>query len=400
MLAALLLAALAAVPAAAPARAEEAREITRECRMSPGSKKKDFKKALDGDYRTFWNSAAGKGAEVIVQVPAGEEAGGVWFQWYEHEHAAAVQIRNAAGEWEEYACTEGAFLSEFLQLPEGTKEFRITNPKKARKSTPIPLAELHVYGRGEIPARVQRWEPPVARADLMLLAGHPDDELLWFGGVLPVYAGVQGKKVQVCILVPTLPRRRLEELDGLWTCGVRNYPVFGYFRDQYSESLSDQYEKWSRDAVYKLVTGWIRRFRPEVVITHDVEGEYGHGAHRACADAVIKALDFANDRKKFKDSAAEYGVWNVPKTYIHLYPENRIEFDWRVPLEAFGGRTALEVAQEAFACHVSQAHTEYRVEDFGPGDCRVFGLYRSLVGPDENHDDLFENLSLVVEDGE
>ena len=82
----------------------------------------------------------------------------------------------------------------------------------------------------------------------------------------------------------------------------------------------------------------------------------------------------------------------MPKCYLHLYAESPITFDWRVPLDAFGGRTALEVAQEAFAKHVSQAHTRYTVEDSGYGDCRLFGLYRSLVGPDENHDDLFENL--------
>lgn len=382
------------------AGAETARDITAECRMTPKTMKKAFAGALDGDYKTYWNSAGGKGAEVLVEVPEGEEAGGVWFQWYEHEHSIAVQVKDEAGEWKEYGCTAGCYLSEYLPLPAGTREFRITNPKKAKKSTPIPLAELHVYGRGEVPPEVQRWEPPAEKADLMLLAGHPDDELLWFGGVLPYYAGVQQKAVQVCILVPTLPRRRLEELDGLWTCGVRNYPVFGYFRDQYTESLSDQYERWDRDAVYKLVTGWIRRFRPDVVITHDTEGEYGHGAHRACADAVIKGLDFAADRGKFRESAKQYGVWKVPKTYIHLYPENEIVFDWRVPLDAFGGRTALEVAQDAFLCHASQRHTDYSVEDSGPGDCRRFGLYRSLVGPDVNRDDLFENLSLEVREDE
>ena len=37
------------------------------------------------------------------------------------------------------------------------------------------------------------------------------------------------------------------------------------------------------------------------------------------------------------------------------------------------------------------------MEDFGPCDCSLFGLYRSLVGPDERHDDLFENIGPVRE---
>ena len=388
----LLIMVLLLAAAVGAAGAETAREITRECGMTPASKKDDFRYALDGSYRTFWNSEGGKGAAITVTLPEGEEAGGVWFQWYEHEHAIALQVRKEDGEWEEYNCTEGRFLSEYLPLPEGTREFRVANPQSAKKSIPIPLAEIHVYSRGELPPEVQLWEPPAEKADLMLLAAHPDDEILWFGGVLPVYAGVEKKTVQVCTMVPTLPRRRLEELDGLWTCGVRNYPVFARYRDGYTLSLRDQYERWDKTSVYTRVTGWIRQFKPDVIITHDLKGEYGHGAHRVCADAVTQCLELAADPKKFPDSFQEYGTWDVPKCYIHLYPENVIDFDWRVPLEEFGGKTAFDVAEAAFACHISQKDTEYSVEDSGPCDCSLFGLYRSLVGPDTAHDDLFENL--------
>ncbi|MBQ3705354.1 MAG: PIG-L family deacetylase [Clostridia bacterium] len=395
-----LAAVLAVIPANHDSRAETAREITMECEIVPGSKKKTFGNALDRSYQTYWNSYAGKGASITVTVPEGEEASGVWIQYYDHPHATAVQVRDENGEWTEAAATEGIFLSDYLALPAGTKEFRVANPRSARKSTPIPVAEFHVYGKGDLPPEVQVWEPPAEKADLMLLSAHPDDEILWFGGVLPVYAGVEKKAVQVCTMVPTLPRRRLEELDGLWTCGVRNYPVFGRYQDSFSLSLRDQYSRWDSTAVLRTVTGWIRQFQPEVIISHDLGGEYGHGAHRACADAVIRALEVTNNPKKFLESWEKYGGWDVPKCYFHLYPENVIDFDWRVPLEAFGGRTAFEVATEAFACHISQQETEYRVEDWGPCDCSLFGLYRSLVGPDEEHNDLFENLRPQLRDEE
>lgn len=378
---------------------QTASDITSACEITPASKKKDFGKATDNNYRTFWNSAGGKGAVIGLKAPAEEEIRAVWFQWYEHPHAAALQVYQD-GEWVDLAVTKGEFLSECLVLPEGVTECRIANPQTAKKNTPIPIAELHVYGRGDLPENVQRWEPSCEKADLLLVAGHPDDELLWFGGILPTYAGVREKAVQVCIMVPTLPRRRLEELDGLWTCGVRNYPVFGYFRDSFSLSASDQYSRWGEKAVQKLVTGWVRRFKPDVIITHDFRGEYGHGAHQVCADAVVKALDYAADQKKFPESFREYGTWDVPKCYIHLYPEGQIDFDWRVPLARFGGKTAFDVASEAFYCHVSQRHTEYTVEDSGPCDCSLFGLYRSLVGPDEEKNDLFEHLPVYRVTGE
>ena len=50
------------------------------------------------------------------------------------------------------------------------------------------------------------------------------------------------------------------------------------------------------------------------------------------------------------------------------------------------------MAEAAFACHISQQDTEYRVEDFGPYDNAVFGLAFSMVGEDEEKDDFFEHI--------
>ena len=62
-------------------------------------------------------------------------------------------------------------------------------------------------------------------------------------------------------------------------------------------------------------------------------------------------------------------------------------------LSAFGGRSAFEVADEAWRCHLSQQESKYMVYmSDSPYDSQVFGLYRTLVGPDKAHDDFFENL--------
>ena len=66
------------------------------------------------------------------------------------------------------------------------------------------------------------------------------------------------------------------------------------------------------------------------------------------------SLKKSGNSKYDKASAKEYGLWDVPKCYIHLYPENQIIFDWSMPLSAFGGRTAFDVADEAWHCHLSQ----------------------------------------------
>ena len=388
----LLLAAVLSVwPVSPIARSENAADITQQCEMIPASGKKQFPQCLDHSYKTWWHSNGGPGAAVTITVPAGEYASCVWIQWYDHPHAASLQVQDMAGNWVEVAHSEGLFLSDYLELPELTTSFRIANA--AGVNSPMAVAELHVYGLGHCPPDVQIWKAPAEKADLMIIAAHPDDEILWFGGMMPTYAGQQKKTCQVGILVPSLPRRRLELLDSLWTCGVTNYPVLGYFRDTFSLSLKEQYARWDKNAVCKLLTGWIRRFKPDVLATHDLEGEYGHGAHRVCADAVIHCLDYAANKKKYPESAKEYGVWNVPKCYLHLYAENTLDLNWRIPLSWFDGKTSFEVAEEAFRCHVSQQQTSYRVEDFGPCDNSLFGLYRSLVGPDMLKEDLFENIN-------
>ncbi len=373
-----------------PAMAETAADVTARCTLKPGSGSRSFPKCTDRNYKSFWTSSGGSKAWIDVTAPQAESCSGVWVQWHDHPHAWSLQIPNESGKWTEWMHTDGLYLSEYLPLPEGTTRFRIAQgPGASRKFT---LAELRIYGAGETAPEVQRWSPPAEKADLMLIAAHPDDEILWFGGTLPTYAGQRGKVCQVCMMVPTMPYRRLELLDCLWTCGVRCYPVWGRFPDSFSGTLKKQYTRWSKDRVYALITGWIRRFQPEVLLTHDLNGEYGHGGHRACADAVTHCLALAANEKKYPETAKTYGVWDVPKCYLHLYAENVVDMDWRQPLEAFGGRTSFEIAEEAFRCHVSQQHTRYRVEDFGAGDCSLFGLYRSLVGEDIEKNDFFENL--------
>ena len=372
------------------AGADTAKDITARCHFNAASGRSSFSSCKDRDYKTYWRSGNGEKARVQVTVPAGETASGVMVQWYEHPHPWMLQIQDENGDWIDAGRTDGLYLAEYLPLPEGTVVFRVANVPGNK--THFNMMELRVYGAGDLPPEVQIWEPSADKADLMLLVAHADDEVLWFGGTLPTYAGEEGKVCQVCVLVPSMPYRRLELLDCLWTCGVRQYPVWGGFRDAFSGTLARQYKHWSKNHVYDVITGWIRRFRPDVLLTHDVNGEYGHGAHRVCADAVMNCLKYSASPDKYAASAKEYGVWDVPKCYIHLYAENAVDMDWRRPLSAFGGKTSFEVAEEGFRRHISQQKTDYHVEDWGPWDNSLFGLYRSLVGEDVMKDDFFENL--------
>ena len=52
----------------------------------------------------------------------------------------------------------------------------------------------------------------------------------------------------------------------------------------------------------------IRRFRPEVILTHDLNGEYGHNQHKVTARTMQAAIEAAADPTRYPASAQLYGA--------------------------------------------------------------------------------------------
>jgi len=374
--------------AAGAALALEAEDLTRECAFKGGTTA-ELKKLRDNKYSSHWNSQGGAAGKLTVTLPEGKEARSLYIKWYDKPVAAQVLIPEGK-EWKPLAYGEGRYLAEYIPLPEGVSRFRLT-PAKGVKGR-MNIAEIRVFGEGDVPHWVQRWQPPAQKADLLVVAAHPDDEVLFMGGAIPYYAGEMKKTVQVVCMTRSMPNRRLELLDCLWVCGVKNYPEIGALKDCFTYSRKQMYKIWGEARTIKLLSRMYRQYKPDVVVTHDFDGEYGHAAHKATADAAARALERAADTASYPELTEAWGAWDVPKIYIHLYGENVVDMDWRKPLQAFGGKTAFEMAQEGFLCHRSQQDTPYVVEDFGPYDNSLFGLYRSLVGEDEAKNDFFENI--------
>ena len=190
--------------------------------------------------------------------------------------------------------------------------------------------------------------------------------------------------------------REHEKLDGLWESGVKHYPVNGEFDDIYATDLNGAMSVYSYDDVLGYVTEQIRRFKPLVVVTQDINGEYGHGGHMLLAKAVCEAADNSGTASFKQESADKYGAWDVPKTYIHLYGENKIRMDLRQPLSNMKSRTAIDVAKDAYLQHVSQQWCWFYVSDEYEYSCADFGLYRTTVGNDTGND-MLENITTYEE---
>ena len=172
---------------------------------------------------------------------------------------------------------------------------------------------------------------------------------------------------------------------------VRHYPVNSEFWDKYAESIEGALNYYSYDDVLNYITTQVRRFKPMVVVTQDLNGEYGHGGHMLLAKTVCEAVNNSNDTSFCTDSVTSYGVWDTPKTYLHLYGENKLTMDLRQPLSNMNGRTAVEVAKDAYLKHESQQWCWFYVSDEYEYSCADFGLYRTTVGNDTSND-MLENI--------
>lgn len=284
----------------------------------------------------------------------------------------------------------------------------------------VRLSEIYVFSGTDVPDFVQKWNPPLeGGADIVLFSTHGDDEQLFFAGLLPLYAKAKGCRVQVVYLTDhrnDTNTRIHEMVNGLWAVGVTAYPVFGGFADFRIDDLEKSYAEFqnrygtSKEELQGFVVEQIRRFKPQVAIGHDIQGEYGHGQHIVYTDLLINALDITGNPEYFPESAEKYGTWEIPKLYLHLYEENPITIDYDQPLDVFEGLSAFQVTQQyGFPCHKSQHWTWFyrwiygnngeitkasQIKTYNPS---YFGLYHSTVGEDVEKNDFLENIVTYAE---
>lgn len=367
--------------------AQEARELTSSCVITSPNKKTDS--VHDGEYTSFWRSRTGENPYLEFQTPEGEAAQYLYICFAEMPETWSVETETD-GEWRTLLNGSKDYMHVLLEL-DGQTHFRIVGD--SGKESYLKINEVFVFGDGDLPDWVQRWEPTPEKADLLLLVAHPDDELIFFGGTIPTYAVERGMNVVVAYMSYSNTTRRSELLNGLWHLGVRQYPVIGSFADVYMKTLDEAYSRWRKKDSRAYVAELIRQYKPDVMLTHDINGEYGHGAHKLCASVAQYCVERTGDEAFMPESAEKWGTWCVKKLYLHLGRENTVTMDWRVPLSSMGGKTGLELAQEAYAFHITQHKTSFAVTDEGRTSNAKFSLVYSSVGEDCIGGDFFEHIS-------
>ncbi|MBQ6840754.1 MAG: PIG-L family deacetylase [Bacilli bacterium] len=368
-------------------------DLTSKCTIKIGEK--EYSKITDNNYSTYLKFTK----DSAITISCEEEIQNIYVMYNVKSTQGTIQYADVNQE-----TGTNNFLNEVIKLKNSTKNATITYNED------YSIAEIYTFSK-DLPNWVQDWQT-LDKADLMLFSTHSDDEQLFFAGLMPTYIN-KGYKIQVVYFTNHYNNtlRYHEQLDGLWTIGIKYYPVISTFPDAYSESLEGATKNlnaagYSREDALAFQVEQIRKYKPYVVVGHDEKGEYSHGQHMLNTDILKEAIHKADD-KSF-NTTTELNPWKISKLYLHLYNENKIVLDYDIPLENYEGKTAYEVSKEGYSKHYSQQYTWFTDWLNGPNNSYTsatqiktynpahYGLYYSSVGEDVNKDDIFENVKFPI----
>ncbi|MBN1810253.1 MAG: PIG-L family deacetylase [Anaerolineae bacterium] len=224
---------------------------------------------------------------------------------------------------------------------------------------------------------------------LLAVFAHPDDETFGPGGTLAKYAA---EDVAVHLICATRGEVGESDLDDLGDCedlacqreqelrcaadvlGLTEVHFLGYQDSGMAGSPANQHPRAlvqaDPDALAEQVADWIRRLQPQVVLTFDPYGAYGHPDHIAIHRATVAAFERLPEGERpqrlyftaIMQTLLRWAVWLMPLFGFNprAVGKNK-DIDLRAALgHALPITTKIDVGpyyeakQLAAACHQSQ----------------------------------------------
>jgi N-acetyl-1-D-myo-inositol-2-amino-2-deoxy-alpha-D-glucopyranoside deacetylase len=244
---------------------------------------------------------------------------------------------------------------------------------------------------------------------LVFFGAHPDDESFGLGATLAQYAASGVRTYYVCSTggeAGTVEPRYLEGYDSIkelraheMECAARVLGLarvyhLGY-RDSGMPGSADNERPGSLvrapvDEVTEKMVRIIREIQPDVVITHDDSGSYGHPDHIATNRAAVRAYYAGGDPEQYPDAGIAFqpgklyfGIrpHKLMKMMIRLMPlfgqdphhfgRNKdvdltkiAEMEYPIHAVIRLNKGSVETRNQAVACHASQSS--------GPGRSGLF----------------------------
>jgi N-acetyl-1-D-myo-inositol-2-amino-2-deoxy-alpha-D-glucopyranoside deacetylase len=185
---------------------------------------------------------------------------------------------------------------------------------------------------------------------LLLVHAHPDDETIGTGAVMAKYAA-EGALVTLVtctlgeegeVLVPDLAHLAADQQDALGdhrigelaaaceALGVRDHRFLGgpgRWRDSGMmgtppNERPDAFWQADREEAVRELVAVLREVRPQVVVTYDSNGGYGHPDHIQAHRVTVAAVDAAAD-PAFAPETGE--PWEVAKLYWTAFPKSVLQ---------------------------------------------------------------------------
>src|SRR5438132_4416694 len=178
----------------------------------------------------------------------------------------------------------------------------------------------------------------MAERTLLAVHAHPDDECIGTGGILARYAaegvrtvlvtctdGAVGEISDPSLATPeNLVEVRARELDeSVRILRVSRLVKLGY-RDSGMAGTADNvhpdsFQQASFDDAVERVVRIVRQERPQVVVTYDERGGYGHPDHIRAHQVAVAAFEAAGDRGRYPSAGP---AWSPSKLYYVVVPRS------------------------------------------------------------------------------
>lgn len=195
---------------------------------------------------------------------------------------------------------------------------------------------------------------------LMIVHAHPDDEVIGSGGTFARYRdeGLQTVLVTATlgeegeIVVPELNTpetkarlaevRREELRRATAILGIRHQEFLGYRDSGMAGTPANEHPDCFNRADPAEATGrlvrLVRAYRPQVLVSYNEHGGYGHPDHIACHKATLAAFDAAADAAQYPEAGP---AWAPLKLYEMNRPRELTRRAWEQMRER-GMKTPLD----------------------------------------------------------
>src|SRR3979490_2183195 len=243
---------------------------------------------------------------------------------------------------------------------------------------------------------------------LVAVHAHPDDECLGTGGILSRYAaegvrtvlvtctdGAVGEISDPALATPeNLVEVRARELDAaVQLLGISRLVKLGY-RDSGMAGTADNdnpasFHQAPLDGAVEGVVQVIRAERPEVIVTYDERGGYGHPDHIRAHQVAVAAFEAAGDDSRFPAAGPAWAPTRlyysvVPRSAMLRFMERLREAGIEMPFSRPDSDTAPEAPEEMpFGVDDDQVTTTVDVSAYIEAKRAAIESHRTQMGPEQ-----------------